>query len=233
MVDWAGSTDLGLNNVEGQLITGAVVYNATGSFSWAEGCAQSALGPGLSVPGLGYFIGSRGAFEDRYFKGALSALLVWPRPLNDSERGAAEAYLAAKYPRPQAQPPLSCRGLPTNCSLSPPLAKASAHLASFVEGMRSVGYADGKYELAHALVGGGAVVAWGERCAGLLNGTIPSLGSAAAEQAADALYRSTAENLYDGLGAVIGGYAGSADAEKARIYAIWENATIRGVIRQE
>jgi hypothetical protein len=139
IIDYAGSTDGGMSDVGGLLITGAVVYNATGAFSFADGCAQSAAAAGLSRPGLGYFVGARGDFQDRFFKGALAALLVWPRALNDSERGAAEAYLAVKYPRPAAQAPLACSGVPANCTLAPPLANAEAHLAAFIAAMRAAG----------------------------------------------------------------------------------------------
>jgi len=224
IIDYAGSTDGGMSDVGGLLITGAVVYNATGAFSFADGCAQSAAAAGLSRPGLGYFVGARGDFQDRFFKGALAALLVWPRALNDSERGAAEAYLAVKYPRPAAQAPLACSGVPANCTLAPPLANAEAHLAAFIAAMRAAGFADGRYELAHAIVGGAAVASWGSRCAGLQNGTIAPLPSVASEKAADALYVGTAENLYAGLGSVIAGYAGSSDADKRKILQIWSAA---------
>jgi hypothetical protein len=221
IIDYAGSTDGGDDALAGLLVTGAVVYNASGAFSFAEGCAQSRADAGVARPGLGYFVGTRGAFQDRFFKGALSALLVWPRALNDSERGAAEAYLAAKYPRPADQAPLTCSGVPANCTLPPALARAGAHLGAFAAGMRAAGFADARYELAHALLGAAALRSWGDRCGGLQNGTIAPLPSEASERAADALYQSTAGNLYGGLGAVIAGYAGSPDAKRAEIFKLW------------
>ena len=59
------------------------------------------------------------------------------------------------------------------------------------------------------------------RCAGIVNGTIPALASPISERAADALYVDTAFKLFSGLASVLEGYAGSADPEKARIYAVW------------
>ena len=84
--------------------------------------------------------------------------------------------------------------------------------------------ADSRYELAHALLGSSAISVWGERCQGLLNRTIAPLASVASQRAADALYQGTAENMFTGLSAVIAAYAGSADADKARIYALWQSA---------
>lgn len=227
VIDWAGSTDLGLSNVGGDLVTGSVVYNGSGGFSWVDGCAQSVMGGGVSRPGEGYMVGSRGAFLDRYLKGLVSAVLVWPRALNDSERGAAEAYLAAKYPRPAAQAPLDCSGIPSNCTLPPPLEHARTHLGGFTAAMRGAAYADSKYELAHALLGSRAIGVWSERCEGLQNKTITPLASVASQRAADALYQSTGANMYGGLNTVISAYAGATDPDKARIYALWVNTTVK------
>ncbi len=119
--------------------------------------------------------------------------------------------------------------MPANCTLPPALAQADAHLAGFVAGMRGAAFADARYELAHALVGGSALGAWAGRCAGLQNGTIAPLGSVAAESAADALYQSTAGNLYAGLGAVIAGYAGSQDADKVEIKRLWDAAATTAI----
>ena len=134
-------------------VVGTVLYNASGGYSFADGCSQS-IDAGTSIPAPGgatFMVGSRGNEDARFFNGAISELLVFARALNDTERDAVEAYLSTKWPR--AGKPLSCVPQPPNCTLPAALAAAAARLGRFVAGMRGVGlFADSLYELAHALL---------------------------------------------------------------------------------
>jgi len=220
MIDWSGSGDTGLDDLRGRQTVAAVVYNASGAFSFADGCLESSEPP-VGAAGATFMVGSRGNEMGRFFRGALSELLVFPRALNASELGAVEGYLRTKWPPPSGQPALSCGGPAPNCTLPPPLAAAAARLARFAARMRAAGFPDARYELAHALLAGGSVAAWGARCAGLADGSIAPLASRASEEAANALYVATPAKLAAGLAALLEGYAGAADAEKQRIYAAW------------
>ena len=42
VIDWSGSGDTGADDVRGRQVVASVVYNSSGSFSFADGCAQSA-----------------------------------------------------------------------------------------------------------------------------------------------------------------------------------------------
>jgi hypothetical protein len=225
MIDWSGSGDTGEDDITGRQVVGAVLYNSSGGFSFADGCSQS-IDSGVAIPapgGSSFMVGSRGNEDARFFNGAISEMLVFDRALNDSERGAVEAYLSTKWPR--AGKPLSCAPQPPNCTLPPALAAAAARLGRFVEGMRSIGlFADSLYELAHALLALDSLAAWQARCAGLNNGTIAPLASKASEEAADASYVYSATNLGAGLAAVLDGYVGSADPRKAFIGELWANS---------
>ena len=220
MIDWSGSADSGASDVTGQQVVAAVVYNASGAYSFADTCVQS-VEPGIAIPASGgstFMVGSRNNEMGRYFNGTLGELLVYGRPLNDSERNAVEAYLATKWPRPG--PPLAC--LAINCTLPASLAQADARLTAFVAGMRVAGFADSRYEAAHALTALDSAAAWSSRCAGLLNGTIEPLASPVSEAAADALFVATASNLASGLATVLDGYANATDPQQRAIYAVWQ-----------
>ena len=224
MIDWSGSPDTGTDDITGRQVVASVLYNASGGYSFADGCSQS-IDAGTTIPAPGgttFMVGSRNNEDARFFNGLMSEMLVFARALNDTERGAVEAYLATKWPR--AGKPLSCGPQPPNCTLPPALAAQAARLARFVDGMRGPGglFADSLYELAHALLALESVAAWQARCAGLTNGTVQPLASRASEAAADAMYVSTAANLASGLATVLEGYAGSADPQKAAIFAIWQ-----------
>jgi hypothetical protein len=218
MIDWSGSGDCGLDDLRGHQTVAAVVYNATGSFSFADGCLES-LEPPQGAEGERFMVGSRNNEQARFFNGTLSELLVFPRSLNASEMDAVHAYLAHKWPAPS--PPLACGGPAPNCTLPPPLASAAAKVARFVDAMREGGFPDARFELAHALLVGQSVGAWEERCAGLGNGTVSPLPSRASNAAANAAYVDSPARLAAGLEATLEGYKGSADPSKQRIYAIW------------
>jgi hypothetical protein len=165
-------------------------------------------------------VGSRNNEDGRFFNGSISELLVFARALNETELDAVSAYLTTKWPPPAPQPPLQCFKLP-NCTLSPVLLAAQAHVAAFVPAMYAAGFLSTRYELAHAKLCADSIASWQSRCAGLHNGTVVPLASRASEAAADALYVSTPANLYAGIAGVIAGYAGSSDPAKAEIYALW------------
>lgn len=217
MIDWPGSADAGMRNIADTQVVAAVTYASTGATAHVDGCSDSTQGA-VGRPGAGYMLGSRNAEDARYFSGSLAEMLVYPRALTHVERGAVEAYLLTKWPPGGARPP--CVPLP-NCTLPPALVAAAAKLSAFIAGMRAAGFADARYELAHAAMGAAAIDAWSARCAGLTNGTIAPLASAASEAAADDMYVGTASALYDGLGAVLAAYKGSRDPDKARIYQVW------------
>ncbi len=223
MIDYSGSPDGGADDLRGRQVVASVVYNASGAYSYADGCLES-VEAGITVPpapgpAAPIMVGSRGDFRDRYFNGTLSELIVVARALNDTEREGVEAYLSAKWPRPER--PLDCHP-PPNCTLPQVLASADSRLASFVQGMRTGGFADGTYELAHALLALESTQIWVQRCAGINNGTIPELASHASEVAADALYVSSATNLALGLETVLNSYANSTVPVQRKIYSIWE-----------
>jgi hypothetical protein len=230
MIDWSGSGDTGQDDITGRQVVGAVLYNGSGGFSFADGCAQS-VDAGVVIPapgGTSFMVGSRGDEDARFFNGTISEMLVFARALNDTERGNVEAYLSTKWPR--AGKPLSCSPQPPNCTLPPALAASSARLGRFVDAMRSVGrFADSMYELAHALLALDSLAAWQARCAGLNDGSIAPLASAASEKAADASYVSSATNLAAGLAAALEAYAGSADSRKALIFQLWTNSAVASV----
>ena len=218
MIDWSGSGDGGVDDVRGRQTVAAVVYNTSGAYSFADGCLESQE-PSAGAPGGAFMVGSRGNEQGRFFNGTLSELLVFPRSLNASEWDAVHAYLAQKWPPPA--PPLQCGGPAPNCTLPAQLAGAAAKVASFVAAMRGGGFPDARYELAHALLVGESVGAWGQRCAGLGNGTLSPLPSRAGQEAANAAYVDTPTKLAAGLAATLEGYKGSPDPVKARIYALW------------
>lgn len=200
----------------------SVQYNASGAYSYTDGCMQSQEGV-VGAPGSGPFmVGSRGAIQGRFFNGSLGELLVFPRALNSSEVEAVQAYLKLKWPPTHPPPPSGCgAGPPPNCTLPTPLVTTAARCTRFAAGMRAGGYGKGRYELAHALLVLDSVGAWQERCAGLTQGTITPLPHRASEVAADAGYVGAAGRLGVGLEATLEGYAGSTDADKAKIYDIW------------
>ena len=218
MIDFSGSGDTGTHDLRGRQVIAAVVYNATGAFSYADTCDESSQGA-VGAAGAGYMVGSRNAEDARYFNGSISEVLVFPRALNDSERAAVRAYLSAKWP--PAGPALRCGAPPPNCTLPAALAAAAARLARFVAGMRAAAFADSRYELAHALLALDAVAAWQARCAGLNDGSITPLASVASEIASEAAYVASPTNLAAGLATVLQGYAGSSDPDKAAIYTVW------------
>ena len=218
MMDWSGSPDSGMDDIRGRQVTASVVYNNSGAFSFADTCPQSMAGV-VGAAGAGFMVGSRNNELGRFLNGTLSELIVFARPLNGSEMEAVHAYLMAKWP--SDEPKLSCTGPPPNCTLPAALAAAAARLGRFVPGMRAALFSDGIYELAHALLALEAVAVWQARCSGLTAGTIAPLASRGSEQAANALYVSTASNLASGLATVLDAYAGSTDPQRQQIYEIW------------
>lgn len=220
MIDWSGSDDSGADDITRRQVVAAVVYNASGAFSFADGCVQSAE-RGVSVPPSDAFmVGSRNDEMGRFFNGNVSEVIVFAHALNDSERDAVQAYLSAKWPR--AGKPLSCTPAPPNCTLPQALQAIVKQMTAFVAGMRAGGFADARYELAHALLVLQRVAAWEARCAGLNAGTIAMLPSVASEAAADAMYVVAPQGIAAGLATVLTAYAGSADPTLAKIYDIWQ-----------
>lgn len=206
----------------GRQVVAVVTYNASGGFSWADGCVQSTQPSARGAAGTGAFmVGSRNDERGRYFNGSLSALLVYARALNETERASVAAYLAAKNPAPAPPGPLSCLPELPNCTLPSAVAAGAAHAAAFVPAMLAAGFPASRYETAHAQVALDAVGSWQERCAGLASGAVPFLPTRATEVAADAGYVASAVRLYAGLDATLCGYAGSPDADRRRIYDLW------------
>jgi hypothetical protein len=220
VIDWSGSGDTGSDDIGGRQVVASVVYNASGSFSFADGCLQSTSQTAL--PGETFQIGTRAGdtgYPDRYFNGSISEIIVFPFALNDSARIAVEAYLSTKWPRPGK--PLSCGGPAPNCTLPDSLSAAEVRLDAFVSAMRAEGFADGLYELAHAITARAAIESWSTRCIGLNTGEIQPLANSESERAANAAYVDTPMKVFSGLSTLLDGYAASADARKLAIYAIW------------
>lgn len=129
MIDWSGSPDGGIDDLTGrevrewrevwaimwgrtvllQALVTSVLYNSSGSFSWAGGCLQASLspllaalssifadqtsrrlspqsseGPNGAAGGPLYMVGSRNNEDQRFFNGSISELLVFGRALNES-----------------------------------------------------------------------------------------------------------------------------------------------------
>jgi len=90
---------------------------------------------------------------------------------------------------------------------------------AFLEAMTAAGLAD-TYEAAHARLVLEAVAACRERTRLLARGAITALPEVSA-RAADQAYSDAALKLGRGLDAVLKGYKGSPDGQKASIYAIY------------
>ena len=222
MIDWSGSPDTGTDDVKNRQIVASVVYNASGAFSFADGCLQSQTGTQVGAAGKSFMVGSRGNEMGRFLNGTISEILVYARPLNATELAAVHTYLLTKWP---TIGPLRCGAPPPNCTLPVDLAASTARLRRFVAAMRAVGqFSDGLYELAHALLALESVAVWEERCAGLTNGTIAPLASSNSEKAADASYVASATRLAIGLAGVLDTYANSTDARQRVIYGLWAAA---------
>lgn len=220
MIDWSGSPDTGQDDIKGRQVVASVVYNASGAYSFADGCDESQESA-VGAAGTGYMVGSRNNEDARFVNGTISEVIVFARALNSSEMDSVQAYLLTKWPA--GQPTLKCGGSPPNCTLPASLEAAAARLTRFVEGMRAVGqFADSLYELSHALLTLESVATWNARCAGLNNGSISPLPSSASERAADASYVNTATNLAEGLATVLDGYSDSTDARQIIIYNLWK-----------
>lgn len=216
-IDWSGSPDSGFTDVHMRPTVATVLYNASASVSYVNGCTESLEGPAAAA-GTGYFVGSRNNELARYFGGSLAELLVYPTALSDADRHQAEQYLFAKWNLPTT----NCSGYPQlNCTLSPALTAVQANLTSFLAGMRGAAYPDARYESAHAILFLQSLEAWSTRCAMLVNGTLPLLPTLVSQRAADALYVQTSQNLGSGLMTVLSSYAGSNDPDKQRIYNIF------------
>lgn len=56
MIDWSGSPDSGVDDIAGRQVVASVVYNASGAFSAADACPQSAEPP-VGAAGLAYMVG--------------------------------------------------------------------------------------------------------------------------------------------------------------------------------
>ena len=221
MIDWSGSPDSGSSNIKGHQTVASVVYNESGAFSFADMCLQSQAGV-VGAAGVGYMVGSRNDEDARFVNGTISEVIVFARPLNDTELEALHTYLLSKWPTGK---PLSCGGAPPNCTLPASLSASTARLDRFIDAMRAVGrFADGMYELAHALLAIDAVNAWETRCAGLVNGTISPLASPTSEHAADASYVDSAGRIANGLANVLDGYSNSTDPRKQAVYALWSGS---------
>jgi hypothetical protein len=223
MIDFSGSPDSGTANIKGHQTVASVVYNASGAFSFADACLQSQEGV-VGAAGTGFMVGSRGNEDARFVNGSISEVIVFARPLNETELDALHTYLLTKWPSGK---PLSCGGAAPNCTLPASLTASTARLVRFVDAMRAVGrFADDLYELAHALLAIDAVDVWETRCAGLGNGTISPLASPVSERAADASYVDSAGRIASGLATALDGYSNSTDPRKQIIFALWAGSNV-------
>lgn len=98
MADFPGSETLGSANVHGRVVVVDVVYGAGGAALSVDGCAQAAAEPHDSRA-TGVMVGARNNELQRFFRGDVGELLVYPRALNASEVAAVRAYLAAQWPQ--------------------------------------------------------------------------------------------------------------------------------------
>jgi hypothetical protein len=98
MADFPGSETLGSANVHGRVVVADVVYGAGGVALSVDGCAQAAAVP-QSSRATGVMVGTRGNELQRFFRGDVGEVLVYPRALNASEVVAVRAYLAAQWPQ--------------------------------------------------------------------------------------------------------------------------------------
>lgn len=99
MLDWAGSDTLGHTNVRGRPVVIATVYGGAGARStlYVDGCAEATtnVAPGASTA---VQIGTRNDEMERFFRGVIGEVVVFPRALNASDLAAMNAYLLAAWP---------------------------------------------------------------------------------------------------------------------------------------
>ena len=101
-LDFVGSPAYGHANIRGRAIVAASVYTESGpSFSVVDGCTQyTASVPGTPSGALsGVMVGRRYVdVADRFFRGVLGEIVVFPRALNATELAAMNAYFYAAWP---------------------------------------------------------------------------------------------------------------------------------------
>ena len=99
ILDFEGSPAYGHSNIRGRAIVAASVYAADGpSFALVDGCVQGTASVGGRPSAGGAMIGKRGFDMQRYFRGALGEVIVFPWALNASELALVHAYLYAAWP---------------------------------------------------------------------------------------------------------------------------------------
>ena len=107
MADFPGSEAKGSLNVNGRVVVADAVYSAGGVALSVDGCAQAAAPPRDSRA-TGVMVGTRNHELQRFFRGDVGELLVYPRALNASEVAAVRAYLAAQWPQARRPAGASC-----------------------------------------------------------------------------------------------------------------------------
>lgn len=109
--------------------------------------------------------------------------------------------------------------LPTGQEVPADLTEKRAQLAAFLDRLASAGRGE-SYEAAHARLALACMAAIPARQRLLASGQLAPLPEAS-QAAADRSYVDAASRLYDGLEAVLKGYAASPDARKRRIHDLW------------
>ena len=126
MIDYSGSHTYGSLNVRGRLVHAAAVFSpgAAGSALHVDGCAQAAAPQGALASAGGVMVGSRNNEMQRFFRGVVGEVVVFPRALNASELGLMAAYFETTWPSLPAKKHCHAGGA------SPGLAISQAYAAS-------------------------------------------------------------------------------------------------------
>ena len=88
----------GHTNVRGRLVLTTAVYGSDDTALFVDGCEQTRRTGAIGSAGMGVQVGTRNDELGRFFLGDIGEVIAFPRALNDSERGAVEAYLSAQWP---------------------------------------------------------------------------------------------------------------------------------------
>ena len=244
-IDWAGSGNGGWRNISSQPVVASVRYG-TGDIATSAvgGCSeQNPQGTTVSVVAAGtstkVALGSRCDGYGRMFKGLVYEVVVFNRSLTDAEHAAVVESLAAKHTvapvdcsaRPKFD--LNCTDLrstcasgswPRKCGLA---ANETARLNAFLAKVGASPELNATVPAAMARASLDAASAYEARCAGLVNGTIPSLASRASVVASLGDLLSTSGNLFVGLANVLSGrYAQSEEPLAVAVVKAWEDSTL-------
>lgn len=97
-LDYAGSPANGHLNIRGRIVAAMSQYTSSGpSNFWVDGCSQGSVAIGGSA-GTGVMIGTRNNELDRFFKGLIAEIVVFPRVLNATEISLMQNYFLTTYP---------------------------------------------------------------------------------------------------------------------------------------